>query len=103
MKRVLEMRNNVLFLQSQTKKKVRENGAVAQSVEQRTENPCVAGSIPAHTTSKTRLTNLFVGRVCFLGFVKEIGSNKRSKNNSHNHHFNHYFYNKLPTACAHVE
>ena len=26
-------------------------GAVAQSVEQRTENPCVAGSIPAHTTS----------------------------------------------------
>ena len=28
------------------------NGAVAQSVEQRTENPCVAGSIPAHTTKK---------------------------------------------------
>ena len=27
------------------------DGAVAQSVEQRTENPCVAGSIPAHTTS----------------------------------------------------
>jgi hypothetical protein len=27
-------------------------GAVAQSVEQRTENPCVAGSIPAHTTKK---------------------------------------------------
>ena len=26
------------------------DGAVAQSVEQRTENPCVAGSIPAHTT-----------------------------------------------------
>ena len=25
-------------------------GAVAQLVEQRTENPCVAGSIPAHTT-----------------------------------------------------
>jgi hypothetical protein len=30
------------------------NGAVAQSVEQRTENPCVAGSIPAHTTSKSQ-------------------------------------------------
>ena len=28
-------------------------GALAQSVEQRTENPCVAGSIPAGTTSKT--------------------------------------------------
>ncbi len=27
------------------------NGAVAQLVEQRTENPCVAGSIPAHTTT----------------------------------------------------
>jgi hypothetical protein len=26
-------------------------GAVAQLVEQRTENPCVAGSIPAHTTN----------------------------------------------------
>ncbi len=27
-----------------------EFGAVAQSVEQRTENPCVGGSIPPHTT-----------------------------------------------------
>ena len=25
-------------------------GAVAQLVEQRTENPCVGGSIPPHTT-----------------------------------------------------
>ena len=32
-------------------KKTEKDGAVAQSVEQRTENPCVAGSIPAHTTS----------------------------------------------------
>ena len=29
-------------------------GAVAQLVEQRTENPCVAGSIPAHTTVKIK-------------------------------------------------
>ncbi len=29
-------------------------GAVAQLVEQRTENPCVAGSIPAHTTKKAQ-------------------------------------------------
>jgi hypothetical protein len=28
----------------------KRDGAVAQLVEQRTENPCVAGSIPAHTT-----------------------------------------------------
>jgi hypothetical protein len=27
-------------------------GIIAQSVEQRTENPCVAGSIPADTTVK---------------------------------------------------
>jgi hypothetical protein len=27
-----------------------KKGAVAQSVEQRTENPCVGGSIPPHTT-----------------------------------------------------
>ncbi len=30
-----------------------QDGAVAQLVEQRTENPCVAGSIPAHTTENT--------------------------------------------------
>ena len=30
----------------------RNFGAVAQSVEQRTENPCVGGSIPPHTTNK---------------------------------------------------
>ena len=37
-----------LFLHLPTIKK----GAIAQLVEQRTENPCVAGSIPAGTTSK---------------------------------------------------
>ena len=29
-------------------------GAVAQSVEQRTENPCVGGSIPPHTTNRIK-------------------------------------------------
>ncbi len=28
------------------------NGAIAQLVEQRTENPCVPGSIPGGTTSE---------------------------------------------------
>jgi hypothetical protein len=32
---------------------VNKDGTVAQSVEQWTENPCVAGSIPAHTTLKS--------------------------------------------------
>jgi hypothetical protein len=31
--------------------RLEERGAVAQLVEQRTENPCVGGSIPPHTTS----------------------------------------------------
>jgi hypothetical protein len=40
-------------------------GAVAQSVEQRTENPCVAGSIPAHTTEKPQD---FLGLFYFILF-----------------------------------
>ena len=31
-----------------------EDGVVAQLVEQRTENPCVTGSIPVDATSKTK-------------------------------------------------
>ena len=36
-------------------------GSIAQSVEQGTENPCVAGSIPAGAT-------IFVLNPCFQGF-----------------------------------
>ena len=32
----------------------RNNGAIAQLVEQRTENPCVPGSIPGGTTFKKK-------------------------------------------------
>ena len=32
--------------------KTKRNGAIAQLVEQRTENPCVPGSIPGDTTNK---------------------------------------------------
>ena len=32
------------------------NGAIAQLVEQRTENPCVPGSIPGGTTENQRVT-----------------------------------------------
>ncbi len=45
---VLKLKKNLLSLHSPNKK-----GAIAQSVEQRTENPCVPGSIPGGTTSKT--------------------------------------------------
>jgi hypothetical protein len=33
---------------------VRKGGAIAQSVEQWTENPCVPGSIPGGTTTLNR-------------------------------------------------
>ncbi len=35
-----------------TAKKNKHDGAIAQLVEQRTENPCVPGSIPGGTTKK---------------------------------------------------
>ena len=34
----------------------RNDGAIAQLVEQRTENPCVPGSIPGGTTAKKSKT-----------------------------------------------
>ncbi len=46
LKRMLHLIKRILHLHSKT------NGAIAQSVEQRTENPCVPGSNPGGTTSK---------------------------------------------------
>ena len=46
----LEFKIKDLLLQPQT----RNNGAIAQLVEQRTENPCVPGSIPGGTTFTKR-------------------------------------------------
>ena len=43
----------------------RNNGAIAQLVEQRTENPCVPGSIPGGTTltrNNYKLSRVF----CFI-------------------------------------
>ena len=50
----LQLKKVSLPLQPQT----RNNGAIAQLVEQRTENPCVPGSIPGGTTCKKRITFL---------------------------------------------
>jgi len=47
-KNISDFKGQVLFLLPAPKKAV--DGAVAQLVEQRTENPCVGGSIPPHTT-----------------------------------------------------
>ena len=38
----------------------KKSGAIAQLVEQRTENPCVPGSIPGGTTQKTAIEVLLL-------------------------------------------
>ena len=48
LKKVWSIQKKYIPLHPQT----RNNGAIAQLVEQRTENPCVPGSIPGGTTLK---------------------------------------------------
>ena len=57
---VLAIQSRLLFLQSQ--KGSSELGDVAQLVEQRTENPCVGGSIPSITT-ESKLNRLIINRL----------------------------------------
>ena len=45
-----------IFATSNGKYRLNQNGAIAQLVEQRTENPCVPGSIPGGTTAKKSKT-----------------------------------------------
>ena len=60
----LEDKKKCLPLHSQSRTMhCRHDGAIAQLVEQRTENPCVPGSIPGGTTKKElliRVTLFFV-------------------------------------------
>ncbi len=37
-----------------------KNGVIAQLVEQRTENPCVPGSIPGDTTAEKRVAEMWL-------------------------------------------
>ena len=57
------MKNDSIFALAISKQytlnESRHNGALAQLVEQWTENPCVPGSIPGGTTSKTTLYEWF--------------------------------------------
>ena len=52
-----------------------QKGAIAQLVEQRTENPCVTGSIPVGTTNQA------VGLIsdCFLYTAKTVGAAEKQK------------------------
>ena len=45
---------NIFYLSLHSQKSNNTFGAIAQLVEQRTENPCVTGSIPVGTTLKFR-------------------------------------------------
>jgi hypothetical protein len=54
-------------LHSQTTGNTDNDGDVAQSVEQRTENPCVGGSIPSITTLKIRQLRPKVVTAFFFG------------------------------------
>ncbi len=51
-------------------------GALAQLVEQRTENPCVPGSIPGGTTIKD--PNICSGFLVFGSFITVFNSRKES-------------------------
>ena len=44
-------------------------GAIAQLVEQRTENPCVTGSIPVGTTKRDFFGSLFLFFIHFLSYL----------------------------------
>ena len=45
------------------------NGAIAQLVEQRTENPCVPGSIPGGTTLKRLIIKQLLIKVTAFFFI----------------------------------
>ena len=57
-------------LHSQTSKQ----GAIAQLVEQRTENPCVPGSIPGGTTFSNRNVAQLVAH-----YVRDVGVGRSSR------------------------
>ena len=61
----LQFKKVSLPLQPQT----RNNGAIAQLVEQRTENPCVPGSIPGGTTFKRLIIKQLVIKVAAFFFI----------------------------------
>ena len=53
-------------------RKIRNDGVIAQLVEQRTENPCVPGSIPGDTTSLKYLSVLGSYSLNFVGVIAQL-------------------------------
>ncbi len=50
-------------------RKKRRKGAIAQLVEQRTENPCVPGSIPGGTTKQKKASECYSEAFLFLNLL----------------------------------
>ena len=59
MSQLLQIEIKPLYLHSQF-----SDGTIAQLVEQRTENPCVPGSIPGGTTGNERVTKVTLFSFC---------------------------------------
>jgi hypothetical protein len=60
-----------LYLEKSPQRLSRKKGQIAQLVEQRTENPCVGGSIPPLATNK--INDFFVSTSCSLCLGVYIG------------------------------
>ena len=73
---ICKIRKLYLSLQPQT----RNNGAIAQLVEQRTENPCVPGSIPGGTTLKKSKDSKILISKRNQDFLFSPGMQKNDKN-----------------------
>ena len=69
---ICKIRKLYLSLQPQT----RNNGAIAQLVEQRTENPCVPGSIPGGTTFLKGYRNV---AQLVAHYVRDVGVGRSSR------------------------
>ena len=57
---------NIFYLSLQSQKSNNTFGAIAQLVEQRTENPCVTGSIPVGTTKIKQLHKHVAAFLCSI-------------------------------------
>ncbi len=51
LQKIWQNKKNALHLHRKKRQRATNDGAIAQLVEQRTENPCVTGSIPVGTTN----------------------------------------------------
>ena len=72
-------------------RKTKNDGAIAQLVEQRTENPCVPGSIPGGTTS-TKVKSLIHTELAIFLLVTI----------AHSHYISHYVLDRQSFAGSNV-